>query len=68
MDPGMVRKAGGAHCTEAASGAAGGRAGLSAGHFLVQGHYTSVGEKFIKLDNDDWKWVVYSKSPPVDHH
>lgn len=42
--PGRVRRAGGAHCTEAASGAAGGRAGWSAGHFLVRGHCKSVDE------------------------
>ena len=39
-----MRRAGGAHCTGAASGAACGRAGCSAGHFLVQGHCKSVEE------------------------
>lgn len=41
---GRVRRAGGARCTAAASGAACGRAGWSAGHFLVQGHCMSVDE------------------------
>lgn len=45
--PGRVRKAGGARCTGAASGAVGGRTGWSAGHFLVQGHCMSGDEKHI---------------------
>lgn len=40
--PGRVRRAGGARCTGAASAAAGGRADLSAGHFLVRGRCRSV--------------------------
>lgn len=36
MGPGRARKAAGARCTRAALGAAGGRADLSAGHFLVR--------------------------------
>lgn len=40
-----MRRAVGARCTGAALGAAGGRADLSAGHFLVQGHYKSVDGK-----------------------
>lgn len=49
VGPGRVRKAGGAHCIGAASGAVGGRAGWSAGHFLVQHHCMSVNEKYITL-------------------
>lgn len=48
MDQGRARRAGGAHCTGAALGAAGGRADLSAGHFLVQCHCKSVDD--IKLN------------------
>lgn len=41
----MERRAEGAHCTGAASGAAGGTIGSSAGHFLVLGHCRSEEEQ-----------------------
>lgn len=49
VGPGRVKKAGGARCIGAASGAVGGRAGWSAGHFLVRDHCMSVDEKYIIL-------------------
>ena len=49
VGPGRVRRAVGARCTGAAWGEEGGRAGWSAGHFLVQGHCMSVDKKYIIL-------------------
>lgn len=42
VGPGRVKKVEGVRCTGTVWGAAGGRAGWSAGHFLVQGHCMSV--------------------------